>query len=859
MKKLSILILFLLVILPVYAQEGNKVYLPVIFKQPTQEIEHEVWKVVSPVASSNYVMNPSAENTGNYSALGSATITRSTTYQKYGLYSFRVQTGSNGQGISLTLATLTNSAHFATFRVRGQMPVNTRMIIGTGLRTPQFIEHIDNDWDLYGAPFNSTEANARTELRIIQQGNGKSDFYVDGAQVEPLSYWTTYIDGDQPGCYWDGPAHNAKSIRSEKSKDGGQVIDLYEQYGFFVTRNLGAGMPPAQNNIDSYAILPGGELNSVKIQVRDFSLVGKFISGSEDELYANRKALHTLLRKDNRGQQLKWLIYHPNEIREIKALYNGGLEGDAPVYYEEEWVAEGDNQWAQVSQFVEPAAINLKATDPYFYRLGEKVAVLDTNDSATFRTVAGRLKSTGQWSALGPPDVAGTYNSVRAIAEDATYVYIGGSFTTWDNIADANYLVRYHKQTGAYSALGTGPNQNVFALALMADGNLAVGGSFTSAGGVANTARIAIWNTTSGAWQALGLGMSNNSVLALVVGLDGTLYAGGSFTAPQTRIAAWNGVGWSGLGVGANSSVSGLAIHPQTGDLYAGGLFTSIGGVTAQKKAKWDGSTWTALDNNVGADAGDFVNGLAFSSDSILYAAGRLTFADASINYIASWNGTSWSALGSGLNDSANKVSIGQDGVVYVSGAFTSAGGITLGDRIAKWNGYAWAHLDIDLPLSPTVYLIFASKYVDPIISQKYDLYLGFDTSGTGYFAGKVTATNNGSSDAYPKIIFERSGGTVVTVQTLRNENTGKELLFNYSLLNGERLTIDLTPTKKSVISSYFGDRQDAVLANSDLGDWLLEPGDNDITSFVDNDNIVLYPSEVTAWMVWRETFESFD
>lgn len=818
------------------------------------KIEHEVWKIITPVESTNYVLNPSGEIAGNFSALGTATVARSTTYQLYGVYSYSVQTGANAAGITLTTGTLTNAAHSVSFRVRGRLPNNLRVILGESIKQPELVENINNDWDLYAAYFDANAANGRTEVRIIQQGNGLGNFYLDGVQVEALAYWTTYIDGSQEGCNWNGAEHAASSTRSSKSKDGGRVVDLYKEYNFFVTGNVGAGMPPQELGIDSYALLPGGELDSTKIFSRTFTLVGKFIADSEGELYTNRQALIKLLRKDNRNQQLKWLVYHPNEIREIKAVYSGGLEGDAPIYYENEFIAVENNQWAEVETFVEPAAIQLVATDPYFYGVGNEAVTLDTLDSSTFRSVAGRLKSTGQWDVLGPPNAAGSYDFVFEIVEDETYVYICGTFLNFDNIANADRIARYHKQTGAWSALGTGMNGQVSTIALGPDGTLYAGGDFTTAGGTA-AARIAKWNGS--AWSALSTG-ANGSVNALTVGLDGILYAGGDFTSPATRVAAWNGIGWSGLTSGANANVSALAIDPTTGYLYVGGSFTVAGGVgNTAYIAYWDGSAWHAM--STGMDA--LVATLAFSSDGILYAGGSFTVAGTiSASRIASWNGGSFSALGDGVTGGdVAYLQVGADGVLYVGGAFTTAGDLALNDGIARWNGSSWSHVDIDLPGSPTVNSLLASKFVDKILNHKYDLYLGFNTTGTGYFCGKVTATNNGSSDAFPKIFFNRNGGTTATIQSLRNESTGKELLFDYDLLDGETLTINLNPVNKTVISDYLGNKLDAVLSNSDFGDWVLEPDSNVITCFVTNPNVVIYPSEITAWLEWKKVFESYD
>lgn len=855
MKRILIVcLLFILLSVPTQAQ-GTLLYLPLIVKSQEYNMENG-WSFIQPVESTNYVLNPSAEAASNYSSLAGSTITRSSTYQKYGRYSYRVQTGSNGQGLSLTLSTLTNSVHYVTARIRGRLPNNTRFIIGTGLKTPTLIEKIDDNWNLYGVQFNALETNGRTELRIIQQGNGIGDFYVDGIQVEPLPYWTTYIDGTQEGCAWNGVEHASTSTRSGLSLAGGQVKDFYDDYGFLVEKVVGAGSPPQSINIDDYAILPGGELNSIKVQPRDMSIVGKFIADNELELHDKQQALHLALSSENYpGNQSFKLRFNGARVqKEIKVNYKGGLEGELNAFYCDK-VVSGDSDWETLYKWIEKASIQLQAPDPYWYETGESAANLDTNDSATFRYVAGRLKSTGQWSNLGPPNAAGTYTNVQAIAEDDTYVYFGGDFLNFDNIANADYIVRYNKQTGVYSALGTGMNDAVWDLAIAPDGSLYAVGAFTTAGGGAAN-RIAKWNGTS--WSALGVGL-NGVARTVVIGLDGILYTGGDFTTAgggaASKIAKWNGIGWSTLGAGADDFVSSLVIGLD-GSLYAGGDFTTAGGVTVNNVAKWNGTVWSAL----GSGTNNAVTPLAIGPDGALYAGGIFTTAGGvSANYIAKWNGTAWSALGSGLSGGfVRSLTVGSDGVLYVGGSFTTAGGVTLSDRIAKWNGFAWSHLDIDLPGAASVVGILASKYVNPVVPQKYDLYLGFDTTGTGYFAGKVAITNEGNALAFPQVIFKRTGGTAITIETLKNETTGKELLFDYGLLDGEKLTVDLTPTKKSIISNYFGSRLDAILANSDFNTWTLIPGSNSITSFC-ADNFALYPSSLDAFLLWRDKYKSYN
>lgn len=857
MRKFLALALFLLLVSTSQAQEGFKVYMPILLKADAVS----TWQLVKPTATTNYVMNPSAEITANFAATGSATITRSTTYQKYGLYSYRVQTTATNTGLSVTLSALTNAAHWMTARIRGKIPNELRFSIGPSSQKPMLIEKIDDNWDLWGVPFYARESNGATSARISQYGTGSADFYVDGIQVEPVAEWTTYCDGTQDGCEWNGAEHASTSSRSGESFAGGTPKDLYQEYKFFVTKIVGAGASPQQLGVDSYALLPGGELNSVKTESRQFTLIGKFIADTEMELHDARQDLIEVLKLATPGQSLRLRFNNARVQKEISVFYQGGLEGDLAAFYQGFEPIE-DNQWGETAQFVEKASIQFQAPDPYWYEVGESATELDTNDSATFRYIAGRLRSTGQWSALGPPGAGGTYAAVYALAEDPTYIYIGGDFTNFDGIAAADGIVRYNKATGVYSAMGTGANGIVKALAIAPNGDVFAGGEFTLAGGVANTVRIARWDGS--AWNALSTGVAGgvgDGVFALTFGQNGLLYLGGSFSsaggvANTDSLASWDGTNF----IAMSTSVSGgsvLAFAVGSGGvLYLGGSFASAGGVANTAAiASWNGTSFSALSTGV---AGGDVNALAVKSNGTLYLGGGFTSAggSASISKIASWNGTTFNALSSGVGvNPVYTLAVGADDSVYLGGFFTSAGGITLADRVAKWNGFSFTHLDVDLPGSPTVYTILASRFSDPVVKQQYSLFIGFDTTGTGNFAGKTAITNEGSVSAFPRIVYNRSGGTTAIVETLKNERTGKELLFNYSLLSSETLTIDLTPVNKSITSSFFGSRLDAILPNSDFGTWQLLPNSNNVTSFVGTSGA----PTVTAWVLFREAYDSWD
>jgi hypothetical protein len=117
-----------------------------------------------------------------------------------------------------------------------------------------------------------------------------------------------------------------------------------------------------------------------------------------------------------------------------------------------------------------------------------------------------------------------------------------------------------------------------------------------------------------------------------------------------------------------NGEVHALAVSGN--DLYAGGLFSTAGGSAATNIAKWNGSIWSALGSGMNGE----VRGLAVSSGD-LYAGGGFTAAGGgAANRVAKWNGNTWSGLGSGMNRDVRALAV-SGGDLYAVGEFTTAGG----------------------------------------------------------------------------------------------------------------------------------------------------------------------------------------
>ncbi|MBI5362169.1 MAG: hypothetical protein HZA53_03255 [Planctomycetes bacterium] len=330
-----------------------------------------------------------------------------------------------------------------------------------------------------------------------------------------------------------------------------------------------------------------------------------------------------------------------------------------------------------------------------------------------------------------------------SISKLATYdagngleLYAGGDFTRFGAL-QGNYIARWNGT--AWSSLGSGLDAQPTAMAVYDDGTgpaLYVCGNFSVAGGIA-TSGIARWNGSS--WSAVGSGLAAPSVLLVYDDGSGpALFAGGNFTSmggvPANRVAKWNGTSWSALGTGANSTVRTLTRHDDGSGpaLYAGGDFSNVGGVPAGRVARWNGTSWSAL----GPSFSNSVYALT-SYDSgtgaRLYAAGTMGLG------VQRWNGTSWSYLGpSGLDGAAYSLAVFDDGAgakLVATGVFTHAGSLAT-KAIAAWDGSAWSALGSGLNPGSTTGIGLALVTGD-IASTGNKVYV----AGTFDLAGNAAAT----------------------------------------------------------------------------------------------------------------------
>jgi hypothetical protein len=225
---------------------------------------------------------------------------------------------------------------------------------------------------------------------------------------------------------------------------------------------------------------------------------------------------------------------------------------------------------------------------------------------------------------------------------------------------------------------------------------------------------------------------ANAAIYSVVLDTNSNLFVAGAFTnvggVGANYVAEWNGVTWRSLGSGMNGMASSLAFDT-SGNLYVGGYFTTAGGVSADYVARWDGTNWYNLGSGMSGTTYPFIQGVyALVCDGVgnLYASGSFTNAGgASANHIAKWNGSTWTALGSGMNGEVFALAFDTNGNLYAGGQFSSAGGVGA-TNIAEWNGSVWSALGPGWPANVSVFAFC------------------FDDSGNLYVGGNIVYPNSG-------------------------------------------------------------------------------------------------------------------
>jgi len=229
------------------------------------------------------------------------------------------------------------------------------------------------------------------------------------------------------------------------------------------------------------------------------------------------------------------------------------------------------------------------------------------------------------------------------------------------------------------------------------NGQLVIAGSFTRVGSVP-ASNIAVWDGSE--WLALGTGLRYDEdqpgeASALTV-FDGRLYAGGRFRlaggVAVDAIAAWDGHSWSAVGSGdvVSDQVTALTVYNNT--LVAGGHLV----------ATWNGASWSDL--GLRTATYDYLGSLLVVDGKLIACGGnQLTTSGHTFQAIASWDGSTWSGLGDGLDHDAFALAVYEGKLI--------AGGF---EGISSWDGAVWSELE-----SPG-HVVTLATYDDRLIAATF-------------------------------------------------------------------------------------------------------------------------------------------
>lgn len=789
-----------------------------------------------PDATVNYVTNPALRyDTTGWNAQGSA-ITRSLEQARFGIASLKVVTNgaATREGTFFRVSSLSNISEAITVSVyaRGAGKVRARLIANpTG--TERFSDSVflrSDRWTRLSVTGRSIGSN---DVRIYietDEGSAKvRTFYVDGAQMERKAYPTTYCDGDQPGCRWNGIYHNSASQRNAYTREGGRWVQLAgeerEEQDLYMTVVGGLGVAPLINNVQSFALAPGSYFQNMKIQARPMTLTfhAKHNVNDIDEpvslaaLHQLRQLLIDVVKPDKTGGNEEiWFEYNDgNTPLYFQARYEGGLEGD----------------WDIRNQFINSFPLRLLAVSPLLQEDSQESSVIDFQN--TLNNIGQVIqRKDGIWInmnqgfdlnvndlVLGPDGKIYAAGEFQQILNPPGPVKSGFGIAYWDG-----YIWTALNTT----AIGGGM---VNAVAIATNGYVYVAGTFTLIGGIAAN-RIAYWNGS--AWNALGSGL-NGGVNTIKFSSNGDLYVGGSFTTAGgvscAFIARWDGLQWRRVGQygGLNSTVQSIDITPDGAKLYVGGVFTDQNGLAANAlKAVAQYDVVTGLFSAMGNGFVSSVNGVLsihISQTGGVFAGGTFILSGSeTINRIAKWNRSAWTALGGGVggvNESVNDISSRSNGDLLIVGNFTEADGRAV-SGVTLWNGSAFYPVDISLAGSNTGLIHPATD----------DIFLGGSYGGavSANISGITTIQNPGTAEAFP-VFYVFGPGNLFSIE---NQTTGKIIYFNLAIQDDEEIFINVA--KGIVESTVRGSLFYTLIAGSDFRSFSILPGENKLAVFMDDD-----------------------
>ena len=286
-------------------------------------------------------------------------------------------------------------------------------------------------------------------------------------------------------------------------------------------------------------------------------------------------------------------------------------------------------------------------------------------------------------------------------------ILVGGAFASYNGIG-VGHVARLSADgdldTDFNTQLGAGFDSTVNTVAVEGDGSLWVGGEFTTVSGVAakGLAKLAPTGLVSASFQtALGTGF-NLGVNAIAFTSSGDALVSGSFTTYQGgvagRIVKLKSAGTldtdftTTLGAGFNSAVKTLAVDTNSGHVLAGGAFDYFQSLKALYFASFgeSGSFDTLSGPNKGSGTNAAIESIAVQTNSKIVIGGSFEKAGVlSVGHLyridtdGSTDSSFNTNLGTGFDGNVQSLAVQPDGKILVGGEFAQLGSTQVG-RLAR-------------------------------------------------------------------------------------------------------------------------------------------------------------------------------
>ena len=816
------------------------------------------YKIVRPIGRTNYIKNPQARynvtDGWTFTQDGSGGgLTHNCEQQHMGPCSFALEAGTDRVQIttSYQVSVPEDSSAFLSAWFYAPQTSTYGLEISDGSSVlVSTSDTVQNEWHKLTLRWRNTQQSSVNIEAVVYNASADTVIvYADavfleiaeGATIGAVEdSETTYLDGDQDGCWWRAEPHNSYSERSAASRAGGVVLDFKDDFDFGVKALIDAGAPRTSHFMHEYAVRPGGEIRGTKVHPSAFTMHGMLRdrSGGGDDIHTLRNRLV--------DEILPWAYPRARgQYQPVTLRYTGSSpERYIRAHYEDPTMRGMLDSQVIVTD-IEELDLNWLAAYPFWRALSESAQSVEPRGTVQTYGVLTYDGRDGTWDNAGT-SAHTSFNLIDRVIynQHDGCVYVFGEFDGWLGNSGWNNVVRYNLSTDSWEQVGGSDavNDRVHDAALAPNGDIYIGGDFLNCGG-ADGDYLAYWDLSASAWTPVAAGGSG-SVYAVEIDHEGNVWYGGNFTSWNSDgnidyIGYWNGSSYQSAGSGASTVVYDIR---SVGTLvYASGQFTSPGTYFAS----WDGSSWT--DRNPDSVIGE-------SWRLVEGADGSLYLWDYGNAKVMRYTGASFVEIGQvNYSGTANiyAMAISPDGELWVSGAFDDIDGETNTAYLARWNGASW----LPFPVSGGVVKDVEFFNQDPLISSAYQVWLGLDFSDVQYEVPvTVTATNEGNAPAGVRLIFEQSSVNG-TLRVINNLTTGAKIYPNYTIQTNEVVKIEITNTAVLVTSDLRGSIPHALSVGGDESQFLLQPGDNIIELLVESGSA----SSSTAYIVWCDTYSGVD